>query len=91
LLETYMPTAVIQETRRKFAPEERRRKERALEELLAEFGVTRETLDDAWDELLEEYYAMATGEAAATKEERSDEDGSSADQGVSIPTPGTFA
>jgi len=56
-----------------------------------EFGVTRETLDDAWDELLEEYYAMAAGEAAATKEERSDEDVSSTDQGVSIPTLGTFA
>jgi len=91
LLETYIPTAVIQEMRRKFTPEERRRKERALEELLAEFGVTRETLDEAFDELLEEYYAMAAGEAAATKEERSDEDGSSADQGVSIPTLGTFA
>jgi len=42
------------------------------------------------DKLLEEYYAMAAGEAATTQE-RSEDDVSSADQGVSIPTLGTFA
>lgn len=57
---------------------------------MAEFGVTRETLDEAIDKLLEEYYAMAAGEAATTQE-RSEDDVSSADQGVSIPTLGTFA
>lgn len=53
----YMTTAEIQEQRNDFTTEERRAKERLLEDELAEYGVTRDNLDQAYKELIAECFA----------------------------------
>ena len=53
----YMTTAEIQAQRSNLTIEERRAKEKLLEAELAEYGVTRDNLDQAYKELIAECFA----------------------------------
>ena len=61
----YMTTAEIQAQRSNLTIEERRAKEKLLEAELAEYGVTRDNLDQAYKELIAECFAKMNHERRA--------------------------
>lgn len=61
----YMTTAEIQGQRNSLTARERRAKEKLLEAELAEYGVTRDNLDQAYKELIAECFAKMNHERRA--------------------------
>ena len=61
----YMTTVEIQRQRSNLTIEERRVKEKLLEAELAEYGVTRDNLDQAYKELIAECFAKMNHERRA--------------------------